>query len=110
MPSYFVVQPNGLLALFSTVVDDFTALDMTEQAAVQMIVDEYAERAKHEAERGIERAKQPDRENRWKECLHTIAQIHGDETAAERSRELCQHDRLNKDGICRQCGADRSGI
>ena len=30
MPSYFVVQPNGLLARFSTVVDDFTAMNMTD--------------------------------------------------------------------------------
>jgi hypothetical protein len=22
----------------------------------------------------------------------------------------CQHERLNEDGICRQCGADRRGI
>ena len=35
MPQYFVRQPNGLLARFSTVVDNFCEVDMTEAEALE---------------------------------------------------------------------------
>ena len=87
MPSYFVVQPNGLLARFSTVVDDFTAMNMTDVEATEEVFDEYSERAKHDAEQAITRAKELSR-NRWTDCLSTIRAIHGDEAVAERLKWL----------------------
>lgn len=30
--------------------------------------------------------------------------------AAEGGKDACPHDRLNEDGICRSCGADKRGI
>lgn len=88
MSSRFVVQPNGLLARFSTVVDDFTAMNITEGEAAQVIQEEYVERAKHDAEQAIARAKADTTGDRWKDCLCTIRSIHGAETVSERLRFL----------------------
>ncbi len=85
MPSYFVVQPDGRLAQFSTVVDDFTALNMTDEEAVQMVVAEEAERAKLIALQGITRARLT--AGRWEDCLHTVGEIHGPDVAAERQQQ-----------------------
>ena len=85
MPSYFVQQPNGLLARFSTIVDDFTHLNMTEDEAAAVILQEAEERAKLEVKQALERSKL-DR-NRWKDCLSTVQRIHGPEVAAEREKQ-----------------------
>jgi len=87
MPSYFVVQPNGLLARFSTVVDDFTHMNMSETEAIETVAEEYAERANREAVQAVDRAKELS-EIRWRDCLSTISSIHGNETTAERLRFL----------------------
>jgi len=84
MPSRFVMQPNGFLARFSTVVDDFTEMNMTESEAEKLIQDEYAERAKHDAEQAIARAKADTNGERWNDCLSTIRDIHGPDTVSER--------------------------
>jgi hypothetical protein len=89
-----VVQPNGLLARFSTVVDDFTAMNMTESEAAEVIAQEYAERAKQDAEQAIARAKADTKGERWSDCLATIRDIHGPQTASERLRFLEPEDNL----------------
>jgi hypothetical protein len=88
MPSRFVVQPNGLLARFSTVVDDFTEMNMTESEAAEVVAQEYAERAKHDAEQAIARAKAASGTFRWQESLETIRAVHGDHAVDERMRFL----------------------
>ena len=35
MPRYFVKQPNNLIAIWSTIVDDFIALSLTREAAIK---------------------------------------------------------------------------
>ena len=88
MPSRFVVQPNGLLARFSTVIDDFTEMNMTESAAAEVIAQEYAERAKNDSTQAIARAKADTTGDRWGDCLSTIREIHGDHAVDERLRFL----------------------
>lgn len=54
----FVVQENGLLACFSSVVDNFIAWDMSEEEAEKLIVDDAIEQARQRAERMIALARE----------------------------------------------------
>jgi predicted RNase H-like HicB family nuclease len=92
MPSYFLRQPNGLFARFSTVVDNFTHYAMTREEALGV--------ARHELGRGDAEAKiqravdddvngmgiriiKDDGLNRWRDCLETIQLMHGDAELAK---------------------------
>ena len=87
MPTYFVVQPtNGFLAQFSTVVDDFTAINLTEAEAIQITVDKAVEQAQYAAKQSIKMAKNSP--SRMEDCLNTIEIIHGREEALKRRREI----------------------
>jgi hypothetical protein len=85
MPSRFVVQPNGLLARFSTVVDDFTHLNMTEDEARAVVARGYAEEAARDAEESIARAKS--NPGRWLEAVGIVEQVYGPEVAKRRVAE-----------------------
>lgn len=41
MPSYPVLQPNGQFAIWSTVVDDFTALNLSKAEAMQFLEERH---------------------------------------------------------------------
>jgi hypothetical protein len=79
MPSYIVRQPNGLLAVFSTIVDAFTIFDMTEEEAVEEMREKMGrEDALAKVKRGVE--DQPltggppgSGLDRWNSCLKTMA-------------------------------------
>ena len=85
MPRYIVRQPNGKLAEFSTVVDHFTALEMTREEAVQWCIGQGM--SVTEAEAKVKRGEDDDAlggrrfceppEGRWKESLVTILSVHG---------------------------------
>ncbi len=96
MPWFIVKQPNGLYARFSTVVDDFTVLDMTR--------DEAREECRREPGMGIveaeEKVRKADAEalchvtmgqpqgvplSRWRGCLETVRRVHGPEAAGDRA-------------------------
>lgn len=81
-----VVQPNGLLAKFSDVVDDFTAYDMTEEEATDLIVEEAKKEALKLAAYKINSAK----ENplRFEEDLDMVLAIHGKRVADKRREDL----------------------
>lgn len=94
MPWFIVKQPNGLYARFSTVVDDFTDMDMTRDGAVQECRCEYG-MGVIEAERKVQKA---DDEaqchvtlsgqvgvplSRWNGCLEAVRRVHGQVTAAD---------------------------
>lgn len=83
-----VKQPNGQLAVFSTIVDDFVAQDATWDDYIAWRVEE----ATREILRDVARFKR-DIEARgstsgvgrtWETCLRTIEELHGAETASER--------------------------
>lgn len=70
----FVVQPNGLLARFSTIVDDFTDYNMTTYEAEQVAIYDYNCGQRTALEK-IQNAK--NNPNRWAEALQIIEDIHG---------------------------------
>lgn len=90
-----VLQPNGRLARFSDVVDDFTHFDLSEWEAVGVCIDSQCspDEARSEVERGKKDEPVPgliedDGEPllRWRDALHTVAVVHGYQVAADRER------------------------
>lgn len=87
MAWFFVKQPNGLLARYSDIVDNFTHLDMTVEDAVRECVATHGIRedaAKAKVQRGLDDlpiyAKMPvvgDGLDRWREALDSILSVHG---------------------------------
>lgn len=77
-----VVQPNGLFARFSEVVDHFTDINMTEQDATELFRNECGSR---EASGKIDRAKKSP--GRYKECIRIIERVYGKEEAEQFERE-----------------------
>jgi hypothetical protein len=92
MPSRVVRQPNGLLAVFSTVVDDFTRMDLTESEALRW-AREHMGRADAEAKvrRGLDdenpwTGERGDGLSRWRDALETVRAVHGEARAGRRRR------------------------
>ena len=90
----FDKQPNGLLAVFSDIVDDFTFMNNTKQNALLYCthkgMSEYESLVKVEA--GINDL-QPWKNNvrgdglaRWRFDMKTIAHVHGKEVADDREQ------------------------
>jgi hypothetical protein len=93
MPSRFVLQPNGKLGYFSTIVDTFTHFDLTKDEAIE-VAREHMGRLDAEAkvERGF-KDEIPwkvgvfgDGTARWKDSLGTIEMVHGKEKREEFER------------------------
>lgn len=78
----FVKQPNGRLARFSDVVDNFTHMDLTVKEATQICMHEHGMTEKdafEKIQRGLDDepyATDPN-ETRWETCIATIYKIHG---------------------------------
>ncbi len=86
-----VKQPNGKLARFSDIVDDFTDMDMTEAEAFECCREYLGiEDAKRKVKAGLEDWKpwtigiKGNGTERWQNCIKTIKSIHGEDTAKER--------------------------
>lgn len=80
----FIEQPNGKLARFSEVVDDFTHYDLTDAEAYKLARDNSC---------GPEISKAKVRSARhsparFAEAIQIIGRVHGQETADERSHLL----------------------
>ncbi len=88
MPAYFVMQPDGRFARFSTVVDDFTDLNMSEEECIQLVVEDAIARAKKEATTSITSAKT--HPEKWAGCLLTVENIHGKDLAIAREEQSQQ--------------------
>jgi hypothetical protein len=95
-----VKQPNGLLARWSSVVDDFTHVNMAEAEAVavcRMYPGMGRAEAAEKVRRGVEDEPvsgflevggRGDGLDRWRDCLETIRAIHGPRLAEEREAAL----------------------
>jgi hypothetical protein len=90
MPARFVLQPNGLLARFSSVVDNFTHYDMTKEEAIEVAREDMGRQdAIDKVERGLKDEKPwhhgvyGDGTERWKDALEDIEMVHG---KAERAK------------------------
>jgi hypothetical protein len=85
MANKLIKQPNGKYAIFSTIVDNFTAYDMTEEEyieySLEIINKEYQQKIiniRHEAMRKI--AFLNNRSNtliEYNKCIETIKLLHG---------------------------------
>ena len=86
-----VKQPNGYYARFSSIVDNFTHINLTKEEAFDLCQDNVG---RNEAKNKIQRADsdanprshQPRQGNglqRWNECLERILMQHGEEEKAE---------------------------
>ncbi len=79
-----VKQPNGKLARFSDIVDNFTHINMTKEEALEVCREHLGRRdAEEKVQRGIEDHK-PWQDGvpgsgleRWNDCIKTIQTIHG---------------------------------
>lgn len=78
-----VVQPSGLYARFSEVVDDFTHYDMTKEDAWTLCRDEGGCKC---ADDKIARANAA--LERYEESMQIIRTCHGDDTEKERRNEI----------------------
>lgn len=96
MPSRFVKQPNGLFAVFSTVVDTFTWVNLTASEAITVAIDEL-DLGRNTAEKKVQAAideldpwtYRPGAPlSRWTAALETVVQVHGDAARLEILREI----------------------
>jgi hypothetical protein len=97
MPRFFVKQPNGGYALFSTVVNDFMALGLSELEAIELARDSF-DLPVEEVEEVFAKARNDepfwpsedhgDGLNRWRQTLTPLAMQHGIEVAIARVREM----------------------
>lgn len=85
-----VKQPNGKLARFSNVIDDFTHVDMTELEAVELCREQMShDDANAKVRAGIDDIKYWTKNekgtghDRWDDCIATIANVHGQAKAAD---------------------------
>jgi hypothetical protein len=100
----FVRQPNGKIARYSEIVDDFTHMNMTADEAEELCVKLF-DMTKYEAKRKVgfsvtdddniifcsvenSEAIPKDGLNRWRHALRIIKNVHGDETFEKRSNYL----------------------
>ena len=96
MSSFFLRQPNGKLARFSSFVDDFTMFDLTPEEAEALVLEELVEDAKRKAKEAVQRALDdvPPRMHgvkgtglqRWQSALETVEAIHGKTKRKRRER------------------------
>lgn len=81
----FIKQPNGLLARFSEVVDDFTDINLTVDEARKLCVEEHG-MSREDANNKIARAFI--NEHRFSEAIEDIRLIHGESAAFEAARQF----------------------
>lgn len=111
MPRRIVRQPNGLYAEFSTIVDTFTVINMTEEEAYTHCRKEMGERdAKAKVKRAVRDEKYytppPECGNgtwRWRNDLSTVKYIHG-KKAKKKLKKLAsipadEWQKMYEDGI-----------
>jgi len=88
MPCYFVTQPNGLYARWSTIVDGFCEIDMTEADCKRWYAEQRLTHGEllHQWQRVLddviplqEDAPCCDQKplRRWHDCLNMILHVHG---------------------------------
>jgi hypothetical protein len=77
----FVIQPNGKLARFTEVCDDFTHLNMSRAEALQAAVNEYNCGPSTAAQKIANAMKPKEVSTRWNQALEIIREIHGEDQA-----------------------------
>lgn len=92
-----VKQPNGLLAIFSDIVDNFTVYHMTPEEAFKECFEQTGrQEAMDKVQRGIDdiepwsHSKKGDGLSRWRDCLELIEMQHGVKARKEIEEKLSQ--------------------
>jgi hypothetical protein len=83
MGNRVVRQPNGKLAIFSTVIDKFTHTNCTHEDVVVALLGEVLAAQLPAIERAVKLAEEDNDLDRWRGALQTISTIHGDDEAAK---------------------------
>lgn len=83
MPSRILIQPNGMYARFSTIVDDFTHYNMTKDEALDVC---FEEMGRYEAEKKVARAEENGKN--FDDEIDTIRVVHGNDEAERTRRYL----------------------
>lgn len=86
MGRFVVKQPNGRFAVFSTIVDDFVCMNADEEEIKSFLTAEARLDAEQAAERAVEKAKArgPDDECGWNECISLCGSNNGKRKARAR--------------------------
>lgn len=91
----FVRQPNGRLARFSDIVDNFTHIHLTATDALKIAYEDMGrEAAKEKVKAGVEdhepwkRGVKGDGQSRMRDCLEAIERVHGKKELARVKKEL----------------------
>jgi len=80
MPSRWMLQPNGKLCRFSTIVDNFTHANLTAEEAFTVCFEDMGRDQAHaKVARGLARGL--DDQGGWNESLRDVALTHGQEQA-----------------------------
>ncbi len=94
-------QPNGKLAIFSTIVDDFLVLDATEAEIVEVFEDDARKSGRASATRALEGVGKTGTSSRcgrtWATALEEVRACHGDAVVALRARYVF-HDLKTEEG------------
>lgn len=81
MSRQIVIQPNGKLAIWSTIVDNFIMTDVTSEEYVQFRIEEETQRLKKEIPEVVAKLKSGQRigyyDFTWDDALKRIEDIHG---------------------------------
>jgi len=80
-----VRQPNGLLACFSDIVDNFTHMEMTQEEAIEVCLEHMGrDSAAAKVQRGIDDEppwgqdfEPADGLRRWRDSVSTVCAVHG---------------------------------
>ena len=83
-----IKQPNGKLARFSEVVDDFTHSDMTEEEAIKVCMDEF-DMGKNAS---VEKVKRGEKADYFDDAIEIIKSVHGEGLALKRVCDLSVAD------------------
>ena len=85
-----IKQPDGLYAVYETVIDDFVAVNLNARDTQKYLTDEYVSRAKRDAksdaERMMKRADQKPEE--WAKKLAFIRESHGQSAIDELMKDM----------------------
>lgn len=120
MPAFPLKQPNGTYARFSTVVDDFTAMNLTRSEMKATLMREVganeAARALARADKDVlprvpfDRVERTDGLGRWYDALHTLEVLEKKKERAAAIKEDANHKPLPepelraKGSWCPECG------
>jgi len=83
MGRHIIKQPNGLYAIWSTIVDNFIMTDATPEEYVDFRIEEETQRIKKDLKEIFEKIEKGERYHhtvyQWEEALKVLEEIHGKE-------------------------------